>query len=224
MADGASIQVDTREPKYIGALLRGLGITVDSRTLTAGDYAWPCPLGLVGVERKTVTDLVNCIKSGVAMWQLDKLCKEYIVPILMIEGPLNVDTVGDLVHYIGGKTHRLMAAGGVRDWLLARQLEGVFVDTCDERRVHYRLKELHAWSQKLTEIHRPVLVKREALDPRVAVLASLPGVGVVKAAALLAKYSTLRLALRALVDNKLEADVLEDKLLKRLQNFLSGKD
>lgn len=204
--------------------MRGLGIAVDKHALTTGDYAWLCPLGSVGVERKTVTDLVNCIKSGVAMWQLDKLCKEYTVPILMIEGSLNVDGVGDLTHYVGGKPHRLMAVGGVRDWLLARQLEGVFVDACDGRQAHYRLKELYVWSQKLTEIHRPVLVKREALDPRVAVLASLPGVGVVKAAALLAKYYTLRTVLYALVDNKLEIDVLGDKLLKRLQNFLDGKD
>ena len=50
------IVVDSREPDLIVALLMELGIDIEKRTITPGDYIVSSECG---IERKTVKDFIN---------------------------------------------------------------------------------------------------------------------------------------------------------------------
>jgi ERCC4-type nuclease len=62
------------------------------------DYSWESKDGTrVGVERKSVSDLLQSLSSGRLSDQLRRLCAECDFPVLLIEGPLDTNSKGFIV-------------------------------------------------------------------------------------------------------------------------------
>src|SRR3990167_1044516 len=83
------ITLDTREPEDVLVALEKAAIGEVRTTramLPEGDYMWECPLGTVGVERKTASDLMGSLSSGRAAEQFSRMIETYTVPILMVTG------------------------------------------------------------------------------------------------------------------------------------------
>jgi DNA excision repair protein ERCC-4 len=77
--------VDAMEPDGIKLKLLALGW--DEQRLSSGDYLILSPSGLrMGIERKTVPNLLSSIKSGELTDQLTRLLSEHDTAILLLEG------------------------------------------------------------------------------------------------------------------------------------------
>ena len=84
------IVVDSREPDLIVALLMELGIDIEKRTITPGDYIVSSECG---IERKTVKDFINSVFSGRVFEQVNRLREAYEKPILILEGEIEEELV-----------------------------------------------------------------------------------------------------------------------------------
>ena len=80
------LYIDCHEPQDIIGMLKRRNLAVEVRHLDCADYTF----GEVGIERKTVLDLVSSCTSGERhLWkQLETLRNTYTIPILLIEGNL----------------------------------------------------------------------------------------------------------------------------------------
>jgi len=76
------LYVDYRELAEIVQELRQHQLAVEVMYLESGDYAF----GEVGIERKTMSDLINSVTDRRLWKQLDTLRRTYAIPILLLEG------------------------------------------------------------------------------------------------------------------------------------------
>src|SRR3989338_5002522 len=76
------VDVHERESR-VAEKLRLLGWAVQEVPLEAGDYLLG---GLIGIERKTVTDFVSSLTHGRLFRQLFQLRRSVHTPVLIIEG------------------------------------------------------------------------------------------------------------------------------------------
>jgi ERCC4-type nuclease len=76
-----AILISPTEP----AELRELGITSAIPEEYGADFLWGCPAGLVGVQRKTVTDLLASLQDGRLAREMGQL-GAVDVPVLLVEG------------------------------------------------------------------------------------------------------------------------------------------
>jgi ERCC4-type nuclease len=161
--------------------------------LPYGDFAFEGngPQGqiLVGIERKTLSDMLNCIDDARYVGQKVGMRKMYRVSILMIEGVWKPDTLtGYLMECIATLTWKplryrsqMTRYSKLFRYLLTVQLSGVCVIwTRDIEHTAYNIIECYHYFQKkwedhtsLMEIHRmnlpelngkPSLVRRWASD------------------------------------------------------------
>ncbi len=77
------IVVDSREPDVIAVLLLQLGVEVERRAVTPGDYILSSECA---VERKTTQDFFNSLFSGRLFEQVERLKEAYAKPLMIIEG------------------------------------------------------------------------------------------------------------------------------------------
>jgi len=81
--------VDTREPDTIMELLNLYDLDFEQNTLTSADFAlYYSNEPIVGIERKTISDLVNSIINKRLFSQLDRMNKMYKVNVLAISGTM----------------------------------------------------------------------------------------------------------------------------------------
>lgn len=78
------IVVDHREPADIPARLDELGVPVEVRRISPGDYI----VGEVAVERKTVSDFFSSLVRKRLFEQVERLREAYPVPLVLVEGDL----------------------------------------------------------------------------------------------------------------------------------------
>ena len=110
------IYVDIHEPKKIKEGLQGYGAKEEN--LHFGDYAFmgngPDGKVLVGIERKSITDLINSIISGrLSGHQLPGLTKTFEYPYLLVEGIWKLDYEGRVMILRGPNnwaTHNILGA------------------------------------------------------------------------------------------------------------------
>jgi len=77
------IVVDSREPDVIAVLLLQLGVEVERKPVTPGDYILSSECA---VERKTTQDFFNSLFSGRLFDQVERLKEAYAKPLMIIEG------------------------------------------------------------------------------------------------------------------------------------------
>jgi ERCC4-type nuclease len=87
------IVVDSREPEVIAALLVQLGVEVERRVVTPGDYILSSECA---VERKTTQDFFNSLFSGRLFDQVERLKEAYAKPLLIIEGDVGEELANRL--------------------------------------------------------------------------------------------------------------------------------
>ena len=81
------IVADEREKRSgIPDLLKGIGINLEIKTLSVGDYI-VAPETIV--ERKSISDLVSSIFDGRLFDQCNKLKEHFQFPIILIEGDMD---------------------------------------------------------------------------------------------------------------------------------------
>ena len=87
------IVADEREKKSgIPSLLKGIGINLEIKTLSIGDYI-VAPETIV--ERKSISDLVSSVFDGRLFDQCNRMKENFQFPIIIIEG--NTDKIEELV-------------------------------------------------------------------------------------------------------------------------------
>ncbi len=86
MTDNLLVIVDSREPTFISDQLRSYGLTVVGDTMNAGDYCFFPHQLKVGIERKTISDLLNSLRDNRMVSQAHKMIDSYDVALLLIEG------------------------------------------------------------------------------------------------------------------------------------------
>lgn len=96
-----AVLVDDREPAWIAARLNAYGCNAVVSRLDAGDYAfWPHGLS-VGIERKTISDLLSSIASKRLVSQAHKMIESYDLAILLREGNIR-RSMGGMIEYQHG--------------------------------------------------------------------------------------------------------------------------
>ncbi|NIM44368.1 MAG: hypothetical protein GTN80_01595 [Nitrososphaeria archaeon] len=78
------IVVDIHEPSYIPERLTDMGIDVEVKAISPGDYV----VGDVGIERKSLHDFYQSIVKKRLFRQLERLREAYTSPFLLLEGDL----------------------------------------------------------------------------------------------------------------------------------------
>jgi len=95
------ILIDDREDRALLHFFRPFDVTIESTRLEYGDFCWagngPDGDCLVGVERKTIRDLVNSMRSKrLSGYQLQGLCEMYNFVYLLVEGQYRPTAMGTL--------------------------------------------------------------------------------------------------------------------------------
>jgi len=174
--DELTITVDHRErPSGLVDLLLPLWPRIAVGTLGIGDvHVGPRVL----IERKTVPDLVQSIADGRLFRQLYAMCGESARPLLVIEGSTPIPVAGLDAESLRGVL--LSVAVGYRVPML-RTMSTQETAVCIARLAAHEERRL------ARDAHR----RPQATGP-LAVLASIPGVGEERAAALLARFGSVR--------------------------------
>lgn len=182
LLDSVKITVDTREPDHIIALLTQLGVYVDRRMITPGDYILSSECA---VERKTVGDFVNSMFSGRLFEQAEALKESYAKPIIILEGDVEYNlSQRKNPRAFWGAMLRLQV-----DMNVAVLPTPSFLHTAD---VLYTLAK-RLQKKRIEEIsiqHKPKLMTD--VDWQMYVVASLPNIGSKMANRLLKHFKTVR--------------------------------
>ena len=112
------ILVDYREPNSITSRFTARGAKISH--LEFADFAFdgngPDGPVMVGIERKTVSDLINSINSGrLSSRQVPGVMQSYNIGCLLIEGKLHANADGMVV--VGRSRKRKMRIGAVQGYL-----------------------------------------------------------------------------------------------------------
>jgi DNA excision repair protein ERCC-4 len=171
--------VDEREKKSgIPNLLRGIGISLEIKTLPIGDYI-VAPETIV--ERKTISDLVSSIFDGRLFDQCHRLKEHYQFPILVIEG--NIDEIEELTE------NSLVFYGAISSIALDFKIPVIHTPNAS-----HTSKLLVSMCSRKDASKGPFIKKiRKSNDiqkQQLSMLCSLPGVGEKTAIRMLEKFGT----------------------------------
>lgn len=198
--------IDTREPPTYRTAVKSkflaAGVEVLETSLITGDYMWSLLTGEdVLVERKEVSDLLSSIGGGRWAQQVPRLVR-YHLPLLLVEGTILRLANGDL------KQTKYKLSGWTVDrlenTLLTAQMAGLTLTHCGQgaSAVANRLWSLYQFSHKSE--HESLVPRRPAIKVdtsrvgEIALLAALPGSGVVTARNLLREYGSVAAVLDCL--------------------------
>lgn len=102
-----SLIVDVQEPARIAKDLLDIA-TIES--LPSADYRYFTAKGeLVGIERKSIQDFLGSLSNGSLADELRRLAEDVDLPILLNEGPLDVDRESGVIYrsyWSSGKFHK----------------------------------------------------------------------------------------------------------------------
>lgn len=199
----------------LASLLRRRGVEADLGRLPYGDasFVGEGPEGMpvsIGVEVKTVTDVLACIIDGrFAGHQLPGLVQAYNYPFLLIEGKFRPDRISGMLQIMGHKGYWHVPHLGQRSfmykeldaWLFTMEFRGGcrVVRTYDRpETVQYLADLYHWWTDKAFEQHRSHLALQSEPDKALLVrpsivrrfAAELPGIGWEKSAAVSSHFAT----------------------------------
>jgi ERCC4-type nuclease len=189
--------IDSREPQWVQQLRFGASLATVS-ALEYGDLLATTNDGvMIAVERKTVADLLGSIKDGRIWPQLVGLRAQTPWAYLVICGPLNASTTGQVVTERGETGWNWASLQGA---ILKAQELGAFVVQCpSDANYEETVVMLSGRSHEATTVIAPA---KEAIPLTAGeqILASLPGIGADKVERLLAYTGRPCWALNFLTD------------------------
>lgn len=195
--------------------MKRISAQVELTPLEFGDAAimWRTREGIrtIGVERKTVPDLLQCIKDArFAGHQFPGLKSTYDAVILLVEGEWREEDGTrnlTLKRWEGGKPEwrmpggRPMTVSATSKWLLTVAIEGGvhLVRTFDLQDSARWLRDIHDWAQE--KEHKSLKVIHHKAKPGLSYVepgeerkfaALLPGIGWERSEAVVRKFGTIR--------------------------------
>jgi ERCC4-type nuclease len=177
----SAVLIDSREPPWVRQLSFG-GAPVVTAPLEAGDLHAACDDGeLLAVERKTPRDFLRALGDGRLFPELDALRRQSRWCYLVVTGELQPGANGrcwDAGRETGWRWNAVQGA------LLTCQEIGVGVAWCLGD-LGYEPTVMHLADRTRATLRVPPPRETAVMDEREALLASLPGVGAVRARALL---------------------------------------
>ena len=198
-------------------------------SLSSGDYRWHSILmELIGIERKSVTDFLGSLSNGSLADELRRLREEVDYPMLLLEGPINVNPATGFLYriwYSGGKFKRQDTS-----WRLNNLIPAVYdfsrtlgvmpfyspsiLSTPDV------LRMLFTWDQ--SQNHTAVFKARRydyvVPSPASVMLAAV--VGPKTAHSILKEFRTLRAVLGASVEDLMKVDGIGPKTASKVLSIL----
>ena len=219
------ITLDTREPEDVLVAVEAAAVTEGIHTTRAilhqGDFMWECPLGTVGVERKTASDLMGSLSSGRAAGQFEKMIGAYTLPVLMITGD-HVTHKGKIGRWTGKEFNGSWSLEGMDNLLLSWQLAGLYIVRTDKKGTAGRIISLYRWSHKREHlVVRGSLITPTHITGQARTLCTLPGIGPKRAASLAKQYTLAELfAMPESVGQKLAGKTVGE----RVNQFINARD
>jgi len=170
--------VDYREvASGIPKILREMGVDFRVGELRAGDYLIE---GKYVIERKSLSDLVNSIKSARVFRQIDLLTEcSSEQPVLIIEGDWSE---------IDSRDFRIESLIGFE--MMVQEAGIKVLSTRSKMHSAIAIKTLINHEPRSTVVVRPKKIRLD--DPRIAMLCGIPGVGTKRAMKLLKEYKTIK--------------------------------
>jgi len=182
-----NIVVDAREPELMLVLLERMGVDVERRLVTPGDYivSQEC-----GVERKTVGDFINSLFQGRLLEQMTRLKEAYPRPLLLLEGDIGVELEGrrNPRAFWGAllKIELDLAIPTVVTMDMKQSADAIYTLA---RRLQKKVGE------RIPLRHKPKMLTEK--DLQIFILAGLPNIGDELSHRLLSRFKTLRAVFNA---------------------------
>lgn len=222
MEKGYEFLVDSREKeKIVKAIVQRKGIPHRITALAAGDFALrkttPPVETIVGIERKSVQDLVQSIQSQRLFNQCERMTRRYRIPMLFISGSIAdyLQRMGQMklrvnTNVIYGSISSLMVRGGIQvAW---------FPDDVTLVDVAYRVCVKVSEGKYGTGLdNRP---KYLGYSPK-QVLMQVPGVNSTVADRMLAKFGSLRVIAVTNVNRLSSVDGIGDKTAEKIHKLFN---
>jgi ERCC4-type nuclease len=149
--------------------------------------------GILAIERKTPSDLLNSIGDGRLFHQVENMANHANYSVIVITGYMSYDPKDDFV-VIDAKTN--WKGKSVRAALDAVQFSGCAIRTCSKNGYATTVGELYDLVNKSSGIHLQLKKRRVITFPPVSVpveiLSSFPGIGLKRAISLLEWASTTK--------------------------------
>ncbi len=208
--------VDINEPPIIRDQLLAMG-WVQQRLVSADYSFYTCNFKKVGVERKTIQDLINGLGERLIR-QLYNMIEHYEFPILLLEGNWRtLMPAGQLVTDRGvERWGRKLVWNFLRTW----QHRGISLEiTANEAHTVVRLNELYAYYQK--PIHTGGVNRKIVGDKRL--LCFPEGIGIKLAEKVLAKMGSLRNVANASIEELLQCEGIGKQRAEAIVAFYNKK-
>jgi len=206
------IVVDEREKKSgIPDLLKGIGINLEIKTLSVGDYI-VAPETIV--ERKTVSDLISSIFDGRLFDQCNRLKEHFQFPIILIEGDVDeIEQITDNPFVFYGAVSSIIIDFKIPiiSTPSASHTAKLLVSMCSRKDI--------SKGPFIKKIRKSEDTQRQQLS----ILCSLPGVGEKTAVRMLEKFGTPLKVFSASVTELSKITSLGQARAKKIKKMLQTK-
>ena len=207
------IVVDKREPDIIVALLMELGMDVETRTITPGDYIISSECG---IERKTVNDFMNSVFSGRVFEQVYRLREAYGKPILILEGEVEEElTKRNNPRSFWGALLKLQSDMGIPVLSTPTLLNTANLLYTLVNRIQRKKQD------RISIQHKPRLITKKELQ--VYIVASLPSIGGELAERLLKHFGSVRKTFQADIPDLMKVEGVGKIKARKIKDILDEK-
>ena len=207
------IVVDKREPDIIVALLMELGMDVETRTITPGDYIVSSECG---IERKTVNDFMNSVFSGRVFEQVYRLREAYGKPILILEGEVEEElTKRNNPRSFWGALLKLQSDMGIPVLSTPTLLNTANLLYTLVNRIQRKKQD------RISIQHKPRLITKKELQ--VYIVASLPSIGGELAERLLKHFGSVRKTFQADIPDLMKVEGVGKIKARKIKDILDEK-
>lgn len=207
------IVVDNREPDIIIALLLELGMDIERRTITPGDYIVSSECG---IERKTINDFINSVFNGRVFDQVSRLLEVYEKPILILEGDVEEELEKrDNPRSFWGALLKLQSDMGITVLSTPSILHTSNLLYTLSKRLQKKNKK------NITIQHKPRLLTQK--DLQIYVVSSLPNIGEEIAERLLNYFGTVREVFLADTSDLIKVEGVGKIKAEKIVNILDFK-
>ncbi len=207
------IVVDKHEPDIIVTLLMELGMDVERRTITPGDYIVSSECG---IERKTVNDFMNSVFSGRVFEQVYRLREAYGKPILILEGEVEEElTKRNNPRSFWGALLKLQSDMSIPVLSTPTLFNTANLLYTLANRIQRKKQD------RISIQHKPRLITKKELQ--VYIVASLPSIGSELAERLLKHFGSVRKTFQADISDLMKVEGVGKIKARKIKDILDEK-